>query len=431
MGKIAKFLGSALLGGTLLFNSLGNAQINPLNKTVRYINPMMKYIDSTQVGIPGRPVYFKNNQTGEVDTLITNSQGYVNVVTDVDEIDENEVLSNKYNVQIYGDANRVNFKTNIEDLTIKMYDMLGREVKTIQGNSWNLENNHGTRVSAGTYPFMIYDKDKIVSKGLLINDGRNIAHRITNLEKGNKAKQSSLEKITTGRYTLEFVDENNEFYRIVDDVDDVNNFKDEYETVPKSEFQTPDLQGEPFLDYFKRVMGTGVNTTTGDTISVNWLKQDTNPQKVFYNRAEAPSQLYINVLENLLNKIKDSTQINYKGYNIPRQNLVEEDTVENSEGSINFGYSNNFSWTDFPVRRLPLPGMPLGVPYRSTVFINNTFTDEQLIERAMTKELLMQALVAEVGENFPTEREIYPRRIRALMLSRVLSDYFNLSRIRH
>src|SRR3989344_3637537 len=141
MGKIAKFLGSALLGGTLLFNSLGNAQINPLDKTVRYIDPMMKYIDSTQVGIPGRPVYFKNNQTGEVDTLITNSQGYVNVVTDVDEIDENEVLSNKYNVQIYGDANRVNFKTNIEDLTIKMYDMLGREVKTIQGNSWNLENN--------------------------------------------------------------------------------------------------------------------------------------------------------------------------------------------------------------------------------------------------------------------------------------------------
>ena len=202
-----------------------------------------------------------------------------------------------------------------------------------------------------------------------------------------------------------------------------------YETVPKLE--TPDLNGESFLAYFKRAIGTGRNTNTGDTISVNWLQQDTHPQKVFYNRGEAPSQLFNTVLENLLNDIEDSTQMNYRGQQIPRQNLFQETNTENEEGSINMDYSTNGSRTSFPVRRLPLPGMLTGVPYRSTVFIDNTLFNEQTIKQSMAKEFLMQASVAKLGEEFPTEWNVYPRRIRAIMLSRMLSDYFNLSRIQN
>jgi flagellar hook assembly protein FlgD len=66
---------------------------------------------------------------------------------------------------------------NASHVTIKIYDMLGREVKTLvnseqnagfQTVQWNGENNFGSKVASGAYIYMIKAGDFFQAKKMIL-----------------------------------------------------------------------------------------------------------------------------------------------------------------------------------------------------------------------------------------------------------------------
>ena len=62
-------------------------------------------------------------------------------------------------------------------VTVKIYDMLGREIRTLingQQNAgvnsiqWNGENNYGSKVSSGTYIYMLKAGDFTLAKKMIL-----------------------------------------------------------------------------------------------------------------------------------------------------------------------------------------------------------------------------------------------------------------------
>src|SRR3989344_6807608 len=169
MGKIGNLVRTGLLAGSLLFGGMkANSQSNVLS--LRVIDPIMKFVDSTQIGLSNYPVRLEDRLAGHTYNAVTNPQGYVDIITNVDE-DKNIQMKDFFNV--FKDQKGVNFQyiSNGNSL-IKIYDILGREVKEIRRDNnsygltnsiWDLRNDNGFDVSTGIYPFIIFNDGNLIS----------------------------------------------------------------------------------------------------------------------------------------------------------------------------------------------------------------------------------------------------------------------------
>jgi len=412
---------------------------------IRVVDPIMKLVDSTQAGLSNYPVILKDNFTQRADTFHTNSQGYVDIVTDVK---ENE-SKNNLNVRISRANNGVSFLYD-NDASIEIYDLLGQRVKTLHGNNliWDLTNENNVKTADGVYIYRIFDKqanNKVIAKGKLMNLGReNIGHSITqNLE--NKVNASRINKetlLTTKRYRLEIRDELTssigEFYDIVDEADSLQGFKGTSENylgtaqrgVYEMLFNFQIDLADGFLTYLKNCIQVGINNN-GDSLAIQWPKSKRLPLKVFYNRAQAPHPYFIDGLERVLNEIEDSTQIPYRGFMLPRLNLYQE-VLTNDEGDIDMNYSEttnrvNPNWAPAP----PGSGLPAGLVDSVVVFINRNEIIGTVIPGCM-HEYTAHATLGMLSEPIPNEDSypIYDRRRKAIIQGMSLSDFYNFSKSR-
>jgi hypothetical protein len=407
---------------------------------------------------PGNAYWVKVDQDGQIvlnDNVPSNIPGRNNFSNDISELPlpPSEPFSKKASgktLSIKSIDNKVLFSEKAS-----IYDILGRKVITQDEKELNLRD-----LSSGVYFYQVNNGNGMFT-GMLNNlegklvgytlpkeinniENRFLLHKETIDKNINETKPLSKGGIgtagsnSTKRFRLEIRDELDtnhtpsgigQFNDIVQEADSLNEFQNKYQMIYN--FPITSSYKPNFLSLFKAEVFNAGNAN-GDTLLLAWLSNQKHPYKIFHNRTQAPDTgLFNSALDELLNEIKDSTQINYRNNVLPKLNLFEEISAYDDR-SINMDYTGNLSATIPEYFNAPNgSGLPTGNPANATVKINKNQTDHEFIKYSMAHELVHHAFKGEDNEpvnptetNYPVPRE----RIYDLILIQVLDDYTNLSR---
>lgn len=402
LALLASFLGA----GLGLFNN-ANAQ----TKRIRVVDPILYKVDALKnnAGIPN----LKVNLNGS--NFITNDSGYVDLVTNVEFIRNNDFL----NINLKD--NNLFFNYNGQ-ASLRIYDLLGKEVKHFDNMYENLRydftNNFNQRISNGIYFYVLDKKDKIETGAFMtLFNQDNVEVYLKNRNKDRKASKSSgLNKPSNleSYLTLSIKDEDipstdgihdlGEYFDIDAEYPDLNSIPEIINMIPVLPFTSPYYRN--ILHFTKYI--TISDGTNNSNHLVRWYNKDL-PIKLFYNKATAPNPYYIAAVDSAIsplsiNSWESMTSFNYKGYVLPKMDLFTESS-SNPDTGAKMDYSTDWShyimlW--YP----PIPEVIGNPPYYAWVYVANNIGDNWYRISSETKHELAHILFTTPRHSTDTNHNI-------------------------
>lgn len=165
-------------------------------------------------------VLYNSLTNSVVDSVITDSLGYyrLSAVVDVDDnvptLPTNFELAQNY-PNPFSNQTEILYKLNKQnEVTIKIYDILGREIKTfrqgeqnigIHGVRWDGRNNHGIKAVPGIYFYQLITKKEIQTMKMVYSPSGGSFVKNTNgfISSNSKPRLASNTNSTWNRYTFE------------------------------------------------------------------------------------------------------------------------------------------------------------------------------------------------------------------------------------
>lgn len=457
------FIRAGALSLSMLIASLNNANSQQI---IRVIDPVMKLVDTTQMGLANIPVILTDTFTQGRLERMTNSQGYA-VLEHPASVSSDE--DNK-RAAVFSMNNKVIF--SYYGNKIRIFNILGQEINELRNENnhgistsvWNFTNKDNVKVASGVYFFNIYNNNDIAAHGKInyVPGMNEIGVNVENISSEGSKKHSSygkntLEKMAgshrdnpTRRYKLEIRDEITpalgEFFDIVQEADSISQFRGSarYE-IPANDENTYEMiynfginhpVHQTFLHFFKYASGKAPDRLwggDGDTILLNWYRAPSPwnalPWKIFRNRASAPLPVFNEAVDSILAEFENRTNINYRNRVIPRQTLFR-DTLTFTERGINMDYTttgNAVSGNDHDPP--PGSGLAMGPALYRIVYINRNNFNFGTLRASVSHEFKVHALPNSYLEPFLPEGS-YPipeYRIHHLLELITLKNFTNLN----
>ena len=387
LGLIASVIGSTFLP------SKANAQIIQ-NKRIRMVDTILYNVDSLKQysGIPD--LKFKINGV----ELRTDSQGYIDLVTKVQDDNNKDNIANKdfLNVSLQGSKLNFNYKG---EASLIIYDLLGREVKTFSNYDnnikWDFTNNYNERIANGFYRYVLKSKHGIKRGDLItmFGSGQPYVYQKTPVEIGNAERGSSLAKVSNLEsvlsQSLTITDEDSlsvdgvtglgDYFDVEASYASLDSIPDVIHMIPNLSFDSEQYRN---ILHFLKYMTRSDGGSAGNVI----LPRFNFPIKHFHNKATAPNQDYIAAVDSAVsqdhnNSWESMTVFNHKDYSLSALNLFEEVVADPDTGST-MDYTSTLSHVIFD-RWAPYPGPPL----HAIVYVDNSTTNNLRIIRETKHEL--------------------------------------------
>ncbi len=389
LGLIASLVGASFG----LFNQANQANAqNIQNKRIRMVDTILYQVDSLKQysGIPN----LKFNINGA--ELRTDAQGYVDIVT---KVNEEEQISNKdfLNVALQGGNLRFNYAG---EASLTIYDLLGREVKTFNNYdnniTWDFTNNYHEKIANGFYLYALKKQDKIEHGSLItmFNQGLPYVY-LKQKRKDNQgtrsssslSKASNLESLLS--QSLSITDEDSlsvdgvtglgKYFDVEASYASLDSIPDVIHMIPNLSFDSEQYRN---ILHFLKYMTRSDGGSAGNVI----LPRFNFPIKHFHNKATAPNQDYIAAVDSAVsqdhnNSWESMTVFNHKDYSLSALNLFEEVVADPDTGST-MDYTSTLSHVIFD-RWAPYPGPPL----HAIVYVDNSTTNNLRIIRETKHEL--------------------------------------------
>ena len=366
IGLIGAFLGALNFG----FNS-AKAQTQP--KNVRLVDALIHQVDTLNSGIANQVIEWGSYK------FKTNSQGYIDFLTGVDDPKDNE--GNKDFLNRYVMNNNLVFQYNGFG-NLKVYDILGRELFNSE-NKYNSINFDFSNLSSGMYLYKLSTENGGIKTGAFTtvkgSNAVNFKESSKSFSKNNKSSSrlSKLENIA-GNFKIrdeeitsaDSVTNLGDYFDIEADYSSLDEIPSVIKMIPVLPFDSPYYRNIlHFIKYMTSNDGTGVDTKLG---------RFGIPIKAFRDSASAPNQTYIAAFDSATSSNHDNswesmTSFEHKGINLPKMNLFEEVTA-NPDTGIAMDYTTNFSHVIFNKW-----DFSNGTPLHAFVYVNNNTNVEPVI----------------------------------------------------